>query len=185
MRIAVFGSHPFERPILERANANAAHGYDLRFFEPRLTRETARLASGFDVVCSVVDDPLDAGTLAALSDAGVRLIALRSAGADHADLDAAGRVGLTVVRVPGPAAWQEGLLTPEALTNIVETTMADIRAFELGEPLANEVRSATARRPAASDAAIDRTLSESFPASDAPPWTGSHAGGPVRGREGG
>jgi D-lactate dehydrogenase len=98
MRVAVFDTHRFDREALERANVDAGH--ELRFFEPRLTRETAVLAEGFEAVCSFVNDRLDDETLAILRQEGVRLIVLRSAGFNHVDLAAAARLGLTVARVP-------------------------------------------------------------------------------------
>jgi len=98
MRVAVFDTHRFDRQALEQANTEFGHG--LHFFEPRLTRETAVLASGCGAVCSFVNDRVDEGALTILKDGGVRVIALRSAGFNHVDLEAAGRLGLTVVRVP-------------------------------------------------------------------------------------
>ena len=98
MRTAVFDTHRFDREALERANA--AYHHDLRFFEPRLSIETAALAAGFDAICSFVNDRLDAEALGVLSRGGTRLVALRSAGFNHVDLVAAARLGLTVVRVP-------------------------------------------------------------------------------------
>jgi len=98
MKVAVFDTHRYDREALEEANQGRGHA--LSFFEPRLTRETAALASGFDVVCSFVNDVLDAEALSALLRGGVRLVALRSAGYNHVDLEAASRLGLPVVRVP-------------------------------------------------------------------------------------
>lgn len=98
MRIAVFDTHRHDRVSLEEANAK--HGHQLTFLEPRLTKQTAALANGFDVVCSFVNDRLDRETLAELGKGGVRLIALRSAGYNHVDLDAASTLGIPVVRVP-------------------------------------------------------------------------------------
>jgi D-lactate dehydrogenase len=98
MQVAVFDTHRFDREALEAANAR--YGHTLRFFEPRLTTETAALAAGFEVVCSFVNDRVNADTVALLQQAGVRLIALRSAGFNHVDLAAAADAGLTVVRVP-------------------------------------------------------------------------------------
>ena len=77
-----------------------AYGHELRFFEPRLTGETAALAAGFEAVCSFVNDRIDEEALRILHHVGVRLIALRSAGFNHVDLDASTRLGVTVVRVP-------------------------------------------------------------------------------------
>jgi D-lactate dehydrogenase len=51
-------------------------------------------------VCVFVNDQAVAEVLAALAAAGTRLLALRSAGFNHVDLDAARRLGITVARVP-------------------------------------------------------------------------------------
>jgi D-lactate dehydrogenase len=98
MRIAVFDTHAYDRDAL--TSANHRYGHELTWFEPRLTRETASLASGFPVVCSFVNDRLDAEALAALGAGGTRLVALRSAGYNHVDLAAAAALGVAVVRVP-------------------------------------------------------------------------------------
>jgi len=98
MRVLVFDTHRFERDTFERAFAG--RGHDLRLLEPRLTVETAPLADGAEVVCSFVNDRLDAPAIARLAAGGVRLIALRSAGFNHVDVDAAHAAGLAVVRVP-------------------------------------------------------------------------------------
>ncbi|HEY5924423.1 MAG TPA: 2-hydroxyacid dehydrogenase, partial [Kofleriaceae bacterium] len=83
---------------LDEANAQFRH--ELTYFEPRLTMQTATLAAGFDVVCSFVNDRLDRETLERLAAGGVRLVALRSAGFNHVDLEAATALGVRVVRVP-------------------------------------------------------------------------------------
>jgi D-lactate dehydrogenase len=98
MRIAVFDTHRHDRVALEEANQS--HGHELTFFEPRLTSQTVSLAQGFDVACSFVNDRVDRATLSALHGYGVRLLALRSAGYNHVDLDAAAALGIPVVRVP-------------------------------------------------------------------------------------
>ena len=98
MRIAFFDTHRFDRAAFE--DANAAFGHDLTYFEPRLTPQTVGLAAGFPAVCSFVNDRLDGACLRALAEGGTRLVALRSAGFNHVDLVEAGRLGLTVVRVP-------------------------------------------------------------------------------------
>jgi D-lactate dehydrogenase len=98
MRIAVFDTHRYDRTSLDEANA--AHGHELTYFEPRLDRQTASLADGHDVVCSFVNDRLDGPTIERLHAGGVRLIALRSAGYNHVDLEAASAFEIPVVRVP-------------------------------------------------------------------------------------
>lgn len=98
MKIAMFDTHRYDRESFEAANA--AFGHTISFFEARLTSETAALARGHEVVCPFVNDRVDAKALALLREGGARLIALRSAGYNHVDLNAAERLGLPVVRVP-------------------------------------------------------------------------------------
>lgn len=98
MKIAFFDSHRFERAVFEKENIKFHH--DLTFIETRLTPHSANLARGFDAVCAFVNDNLSRETLHALSQSGTRLIALRSAGFNHVDLEAAKEFSLKVVRVP-------------------------------------------------------------------------------------
>ncbi len=98
MQVAVFSTKSYDREFL--SNANGEHSHDLTFFEPRLTRETAALAGDYPVVCAFVNDELNAGVLLTLARGGTQLIALRSAGFNHVDLEAADDLDLTVVRVP-------------------------------------------------------------------------------------
>ena len=98
MRIAVFSTKPYDRTYLREA-AGAAH-HTLEFFEPHLDRTTARLAESFPAVCVFVNDTLDAEVLETLATGGTRIVALRAAGFNNVDLEAAERLGLAVVRVP-------------------------------------------------------------------------------------
>lgn len=98
MRTAIFSTKPYDRQFLVPAAEEAGHL--LTFFEPRLTRETAVLAQGFPAICSFVNDALPAETLGKLSAGGTRFVALRCAGFNQVDLEAAGAVGIRVARVP-------------------------------------------------------------------------------------
>jgi len=98
MRVAVFSSKPYDREFL--AQANQRHGHELSFFDVRLALETAALADGYRAVCAFVNDCLAAPVLEHLAAGGTRLLALRSAGFNHVDLEAAARLGITVARVP-------------------------------------------------------------------------------------
>jgi len=98
MRIAVFSAHTFDRQFLEAANAGPGH--DLLFLEARLTTRTAVLADGAPAVCLFVNDQANEEVLSLLARGGTRLLALRSAGFNHVDLDVARRLGMTVSRVP-------------------------------------------------------------------------------------
>ena len=98
MRVAVFSSKPYDRQFLTKAAEDSGH--ELEFFAARLDRSTASLADGFDVVCPFVNDDLGAATLLRLARHEPKLIALRSAGFNNVDLDAAKSLGMTVMRVP-------------------------------------------------------------------------------------
>lgn len=98
MKVAVFSAKTYDHRFLDAANRDAGH--ELVYFEPRLLPETTPLAVGFPAVCAFVNDHLDRPVLEGLSDGGTRLIALRSAGFNNVDLEAASDLGLTIVRVP-------------------------------------------------------------------------------------
>lgn len=98
MKVAVFSCQPFEKDLLEQENA--LHHHELVFFEAALNEKTAELTRGFDVVSCFVTDTLNAPTLTILNQHNIQLIALRSAGFNHVDIDVAHHLGITVVRVP-------------------------------------------------------------------------------------
>lgn len=98
MRVAVFSTKPYDRRFLDAANTRLGH--ELVFFEPRLVTATSPLAAGFPAVCAFVNDHLDRDVLTKLANGGTRLIALRSAGFNHVNLEAAHELDLTIVRVP-------------------------------------------------------------------------------------
>lgn len=98
MQVDVFSTKQHDREYLSAANAG--HGHDLRFLEARLTASTAALAAASPAVCAFVNDDLSRPVLERLADGGTTLVALRSAGFNHVDLDAARDLGVTVTRVP-------------------------------------------------------------------------------------
>jgi D-lactate dehydrogenase len=98
MKVAVFSTKAYDQRFLDAANER--HGHELRYLEPRLTAVTAPLAADCGAVCAFVNDQVDAEALRVLKEGGTKLIALRSAGFNHVDLDAASALGITVARVP-------------------------------------------------------------------------------------
>ncbi|OIN11019.1 2-hydroxyacid dehydrogenase [Oceanisphaera psychrotolerans] len=98
MNIAFFSSQPYmQQPFAEH---NRNYGFDITWFEARLEAQTAALCQGFDAVCVFVNDKLDAEVIHTLASAGVGIIALRCAGYNNVDLEAARAAGIRVVRVP-------------------------------------------------------------------------------------
>jgi len=96
MKIAVFSVKPYDIIHLNRFNDR----HQLEFLAPQLTEQTARLAAGADAVCCFVNDTLDGAVIDVLAGAGVKLIAMRCAGYNNVDVEAARRAGIAVARVP-------------------------------------------------------------------------------------
>ncbi len=96
-RLAIFDTKPYDEESFREANDT--YGFELTFFEPRLSKETAILAAGFEAICLFVHDLVNAELADTLYHHGVRLLALRSNGYNHIDL-AATKDRLKVVRVP-------------------------------------------------------------------------------------
>ncbi len=96
--IAVYDTKPYDREFMMAAAG--AGQVEWAFHEFRLTAETAATARGATVVCGFVNDRIDRGCLKILVDAGIRHVALRCAGFNNVDLDAARELGIAVTRVP-------------------------------------------------------------------------------------
>ncbi|KIH82281.1 2-hydroxyacid dehydrogenase [Pseudomonas batumici] len=98
MRVIFFSSQTYDRDsFLARPGVT---DLELHFQPARLSLDTAPLAHRHEVICAFINDDLSAPVLEQLAAGGTRLIALRSAGYNHVDLDAAKHLGLCVVRVP-------------------------------------------------------------------------------------
>lgn len=100
MRVTVYSTRPYDRRFLDAANAAPDAGHELLYLETRLDAHTASAAAGSQAVCAFVNDRLDTEVLQRLHALGVRLVALRSAGFNHVDLEEAARLGMAVGRVP-------------------------------------------------------------------------------------
>jgi D-lactate dehydrogenase len=94
----VFDTKPYDRESLQRATRNGE--VEWRFMDWRLSAETAASASGARAVCIFVNDRADRACLEALASLGVKHIALRCAGYNSVDIEAANKLGLSVTRVP-------------------------------------------------------------------------------------
>lgn len=96
--VAVFDSKPYDREFLAAAPGAAQIAW--RHHDSRLSVDTAPLAAGATAVCVFVNDRIDRACLQALAKLGVKLVALRCAGFNNVDLEAAKAAGIAVTRVP-------------------------------------------------------------------------------------
>lgn len=98
MKVAAFSAKAYDQEFLNAANRD--FGHELVFFESHLNESTVRLAAGFPAVCVFTNDTLSRPVLEALADNGTRLVALRCAGYNNVDLEAAHDFGIIVTHVP-------------------------------------------------------------------------------------
>ena len=98
MEIAFFSTKDYDRQFFDQANSSGDHS--IVYHEPRLTPETIPLALGAEAVCVFVNDVVNRNVLHQLADNGLKVVALRCAGFNNVDLEAARDYGVSVVRVP-------------------------------------------------------------------------------------
>lgn len=98
MKVAIFGTQFYEREYLSKYNVGKKH--ELVFFDETLNIKTINLAKGFDAVCAFVTDTIDKKCIKKLSEFGVKLIDLRSAGYNNVDIESAKEYNIKVLRVP-------------------------------------------------------------------------------------
>ena len=119
MKIGVFSAKRYDRDSLLEANARSPVAHELVFLEARLSQETASIGATYPAVCAFVNDRVDADVLAIFAAGRTRLVALRSAGFNNVDIEAARRCGIAVARVPGYSPYA-----------VAEHTLALILTFE-------------------------------------------------------
>ncbi|MFT4746043.1 MAG: D-lactate dehydrogenase [Congregibacter sp.] len=102
MKVGVFSCKPYDREFLSARNSN--YGYELEFLDTSLNNETVELARPFDAVSVFVNDVIDASVLKSLSSFDIHHVALRCAGFNNIDLQAARKLGIGVSRVPSYSA---------------------------------------------------------------------------------
>ena len=106
IKVAFFDAKAYDKPSFEQYGSL----YDVRFkyLETKLNEDTVDLARGCDAVCVFVNDTVNAAVIDRLYEYGVRLIALRSAGYNNVDLQAAfGKIHVVHVPAYSPYAVAE------------------------------------------------------------------------------
>ncbi|MEO0043618.1 MAG: hypothetical protein RL329_3066 [Bacteroidota bacterium] len=98
MKVAVFSTKSYDRTYFDKCNWNDA--LQLTYFDAPLNADTTNLTVGFDAVCVFVNDKLDKTTIDKIAHNRIKIIALRCAGFNNIDLDAARLNQIKVVRVP-------------------------------------------------------------------------------------
>ncbi len=95
--ISFFDTKPYDKTFFEQKRE--AYGFQINYYKDKLNRRSARLAEESDAVVAFVNDTVDKETIERLYELGIRVLAMRCAGYDNVDLQAAAGK-LTVLRVP-------------------------------------------------------------------------------------
>ena len=98
MKVAVFSCKPYDKRTLATFTNEA--DLSMTYFESRLSMETISLVKGFDAVSCFVNDDVNADVIHLLKQQGINTIALRCAGFNNVDLEAAKAEGIKVFHVP-------------------------------------------------------------------------------------
>lgn len=124
MNIAVFSTKSYDQEYFEKYNAD--YDYNFSFYETALNPDTAKLSADCNVVCVFVNDVVNEETIKILSANGIELIALRCAGYNNVDLEAADKEGIKVVRVP---AYSPEAVAEHALALILTLNRKTHKAY--------------------------------------------------------
>ncbi|MGS0526353.1 2-hydroxyacid dehydrogenase [Zobellia nedashkovskayae] len=124
MKIAVFSTKSYDQEYFEKYNEK--YGYIFSFYETALNADTARLSADCDVVCVFVNDVVNEETIQILASNGIKLIALRCAGYNNVDLEAAEKADIKVVRVP---AYSPEAVAEHALALILTLNRKTHKAY--------------------------------------------------------
>ena len=98
MKITFFSTQPYDKEFFSAHNIDGA--FECDYLEVPLNSKTVELAAGSEAICIFVNDKADAAVIARLAELNVQVIALRCAGFNNVDLEAAKSNGLKVCRVP-------------------------------------------------------------------------------------
>lgn len=96
--VTFFGTQPYEQESFDALNRD--FGFEFRYFKGHLSCQTVVATHGAQAACIFVNDTADAEVMRELARNGVRLLALRCAGYNNVDLEAARTFNIPVVRVP-------------------------------------------------------------------------------------
>ncbi len=97
MKIVFFSAQPYDKVFFTKFNT---HNAELVFLETTLNEQTVNLAEGAQAICVFVNDKITATVMAKLAGIKITILALRCAGFNNVDLEAAKLNGIKVCRVP-------------------------------------------------------------------------------------
>jgi D-lactate dehydrogenase len=98
MKITFFSTKPYDKTFFNLHNEK--FGFEIEYYETHLGPHIINVVDTTDAVCVFVNDKVNAEVIGELANKGVKVIALRCAGFNNVDLEAAKANGIKVCRVP-------------------------------------------------------------------------------------
>ena len=98
MKIIFFSAKPYDKVFFNQFNQN--HDFEIEYYDTHLGPHIVNIVDNAEAVCVFVNDKLTEPVIKILSEKGVKIIALRCAGFNNVDLEAAKKYGISVCRVP-------------------------------------------------------------------------------------
>lgn len=124
MKITFFSTKPYDKDSF--SSANASYNFELEFFETHLGPHSVEMIKNAAAVCVFVNDKLNRAVLEALAAKNVKIVALRCAGFNNLDRDAAKELGIRVCRVP---AYSPQAVAEHALAMIMTLNRKTHKAY--------------------------------------------------------
>ncbi|MFN3604871.1 MAG: 2-hydroxyacid dehydrogenase [Leptonema sp. (in: bacteria)] len=98
VKILFYSSQKYDIEFFTKWNKN--FNFQLEFIEAPLNEKTVNLSKNFDAICIFVNDQANPSIMEKLKENQINLIALRCAGFNNVDLEAAKKNHIKIVRVP-------------------------------------------------------------------------------------
>lgn len=124
MKIIFFSAQPYDKDFFNSHNTDL--GFELVYHKSQLNEQTVGLVDHAEAVCVFVNDKVTALVCRQLADKGVKIIALRCAGFNNVDLEAAKALGIKVCRVP---AYSPEAVAEHALALIMTLNRKTHKAY--------------------------------------------------------
>lgn len=124
MKIAFFSTQPYDWKFFSLYNQE--YDFKLEYFDTQLNTQTVNLVENAEAVCVFVNDIVNAEVVKELAGKGVKTIALRCAGFNNVDVEAARQHNIHVCRVP---AYSPEAVAEHALAMILTLNRKTHKAY--------------------------------------------------------
>lgn len=124
MKITFFSTQPYDKLFFDEHKSG--YGFEIEYQDTQLNTNTVSLAEKSEVVCVFVNDKVNAEVIKSLAAGGTKIIALRCAGFNNVDLEAAKANNIRVCRVP---AYSPEAVAEHALAMILTLNRKTHKAY--------------------------------------------------------